>query len=113
MKIKLANPNDYHELMALYNLFVGSDRYSRYDNDAFKVVINNPHNFVFVAEENDKLVGFATFSVRDVIRYPKPIAELDELFVLAEYRQHGVGKQLMDQVETTAKSHNCYRLFIE
>lgn len=113
MQIRLVRELDYKLLMQLYNDFVGSDRYSKLDNDSFKKVLNNYNNFVFVAEENGKLVGFAAFSVRDVIRYPKPIAELDELFVYSDYRQKGLGKKLMQQVEEKAKELNCYRIFIE
>lgn len=113
MKIRLVKQSDYEQLMELYNLFVGSDRYSKHDNDSFKKVINNPNNFVFIAENKGKQVGFVTFSVRDVIRYPKQIAELDELFVLPDYREKGVGKQLMQKIEDKAKELNCYRLFIE
>ncbi len=113
MIIRLVKPPDYKELMHLYNLFVGSDRYSRYDNDSFERVVHNPNNFVYIAEDKGNLIGFASFSIRDVIRYAKPIAELDELLVLEEYRKKGVGKQLMEKVETKAKERNCYRLFIE
>ncbi len=113
MQIRSANNNDYAELMKLYNGFVDSDRYSKHNNDSFKKVIKNPKNFVFVAEDKGSLIGFATFSVRDVIRYPKQIAELDEMFVLPTYRQKGVGKQLMEKVEEKAKELNCYRIFIE
>lgn len=113
MKIRLVKESDYEQLMQLYNLFVGSDRYSKHDNDSFKKVINNPNNFVFIAENQGKLVGFVTFSVRDVIRYPKQIAELDELFVSQEYRQKGVGRLLMQKVEGKAKELNCYRFYVE
>jgi len=104
---------DYKELMGLYNLFVKSDRYSRYDNDSFVRVRQNPNNFVFVAEDEGKLVGFISFSIRDVIRYPKQILELDEIFVLQDYREKGTGKMFMDQMEKIAKEKNCYRIFIE
>jgi GNAT superfamily N-acetyltransferase len=113
MHIRQAKDSDYIELMKLYNDFVGCDRYSKHDNDSFKKVMHNPKNFVFVAEDNGKLVGFATFSVRDVIRYPKQIAELDEMLVASDYRKKGVGKQLMQHIEDKAKELNCYRLFIE
>lgn len=113
MLIRRAKETDYVELMRLYNDFVGSDRYSKHDNDSFKRVLNNLNNFIYVAERDGKLIGFATFSVKDVIRYPKQIAELDELFVSTDYRQKGVGKQLMQQVEGKAKELNCYRIFIE
>ena len=76
--------------MVLYNDFVGEDRYSKHDGDSFKVVLKSPDNYVFVAEENGKIIGFATVSVRTLVRYPKPIAELDELFVAEEFRKHGI-----------------------
>lgn len=113
MSIREVKESDYEELMSLYNLFVGNDRYSKEDNDSFKKVFNNPNNFVYVAEDKNKLVGFVTFSVRDVIRYPKRIAELDELFVLEAYRKKGVCRELMQQVEKKATTLDCYRIFIE
>ena len=113
MTIRPAVETDYAELILLYNDFVGEDRYSRHDNDSFHKVLESKNNFVYVVEDKGKLVGFSSFSVRNVIRYPKPIAELDELFVSAEYRRHGVGKQLMDIVMKKAKELDCYRIFIE
>jgi GNAT superfamily N-acetyltransferase len=113
MNIRPAKQTDYNEVMNLYNLFVGEDRYSGYDNDSFIKVIDSKNNFIFVAEDLGKLVGFASFSIRSVVRYPKPIAELDELFILFEYRQKGVGRMLMKEVENKAQELNCYRIFIE
>lgn len=113
MKIRLANDNDYVELMKLYNGFVGSDRYSGHDNDSFKKVLGNNNNFIYVVEDNGKLIGFAAFSIKDVIRYPKQIAELDELYVAPEYRQKGIGKKLLETIEQKARQLDCYRLFIE
>ena len=112
MKIRRAKESDYNQLMVLYNDFVGEDRYSKHDGDSFKVVLKSPDNYVFVAEENGKIIGFATVSVRTLVRYPKPIAELDELFVAEEFRKHGVGKKFMSKVEEIAKKRNCYRLYI-
>lgn len=113
MQIRKASAFDYDSLMKLYNSFVGSDRYSNHDNDSFQRVLDNSRNFVFVAEEDDTLIGFVTFSVRDVIRYPKPIAELDELYVDPQHRKKGLGKELMKHVEEKAKELQCYRIFIE
>lgn len=113
MEIRSAKESDYEQLMQLYNNFVGDDRYSKHDSDSFEEVLNSPNNFVFVAEDNGQIIGLAAFSVRNVIRYPKQIAELDELFVSQEYRQKGVGKLLMQKVEEKAKELNCYRLYVE
>ncbi|NTU72689.1 GNAT family N-acetyltransferase [Candidatus Roizmanbacteria bacterium] len=113
MQIRPAQASDYESLMYLYNLFVDSDRYSKLDNDSFSKVLESKSNFVYVAKENDVMVGFASFSVRWVVRYPKLIAELDELFVMEEYRKSKIGYLLMRQVEEKAKELDCYRLYIE
>ncbi len=113
MIVRLARESDYHQIMSLYNDFVGEDRYSKLENDSFSKVLNSTTNFVYVSEEEGKLVGVATFSVRPVIRYPKPIAELDEMYVDPDSRRHGVGKVLMQEVEKKAKELGCHRVYIE
>lgn len=113
MEIRLATKNDYEQLMDLYNKFVGSDRYSRHDNDSFHETLLSSSNFIYVGVDGTSLIAFASFSIRKVVRYPKPIAELDELFVLEQYRRTGVGKQLLQQIEEKAILLDCYRLYIE
>lgn len=99
--------------MEMYNDFIGEDRYSRHDGDSFREVLESPTNFFYVAEIDSELAGFASMSVRRVVRYPIPIAELDELYVAPEQRQHGVGKALMDKMEAIAKEQDCYRVYVE
>lgn len=113
MIIRTAQESDYEQLIQLYNKFVGEDRYSQKDADSFLRVLKNPSNYVFVADDNGILAGFAAFSVRDVVRYSQPIAELDEIFVDDSYRKQGVGKKLMLKVEDQARKKNCYRLYVE
>lgn len=113
MQIRLAAESDYTPLMKLYNDFVGSDRYSHHDNDSFKKVLTSSQNFIYIAEENNELIGFASFSVRNVVRYPKPIAELDELFIDPKHRNKGIGKLFMQTIEEKAMELDCYRIYIE
>lgn len=113
MIIRKAKLTDYEEILFLYNGFVGKDRYSKKNNDSFKKVLHSKSNFIYIAEDKGKIIGFITFSIRLVVRYPKPIAELDELYVCLDYRQKGIGKKLMGKVIAKAKQKNCYRFYIE
>ena len=111
--IRKAVKTDNESLMLLYNQFVGQDRYSKHINDSFSSVLTNSSNRIFIAEKDDVIIGFSTVSFRRVVRYPKPIAELDELFVGEEFRKQGVGKLLLDAVVNESKKRNCYRVYIE
>jgi len=113
MNIRLAKKSDYKKLMNLFNLFICEDRYSKLNNDSFDKVLKSETNFIYVVEEESKLVGFSTFSVKSVIRYPKPIMEFDELFVIENYRKIGVGKKLLFIMEKKAKELKCYKIFID
>lgn len=113
MRIRLAKGSDYDAVMNLYNLFVGEDRYSDHGSDSYEKVLKSDSNFLYLAIDDEKMVGFVSFSTRNVVRYSRPIAELDELFVLERYRKQGVGRVLMEKAEKEAKSFGCYRIFIE
>lgn len=112
MHIRPAEKKDYEELMTLYNDFVGEDRYSHHNNDAFFYILQSRTSYIYVALEKGHIIGFASFSVRNVVRYNKPIAELEELFVKPEARKKGVGRKLLDRVLNKATKLNCYRMYI-
>lgn len=113
MIIREAKSSDYDELMKLYNLFVEENRFSQHDNDSFNVVMERPDYFVYIAEDNNKLIGLMTFSVRSVVRYSRPIAQLEELFVLEDFRKLGIGRKFIDILETKSKELNCCNIYIE
>jgi len=111
--IRKAVKTDYEDFMALCNQFVGEDRYSKHTSDSFHNVLTNSSNRIFVAVKDTNLIGLATVSFRRVVRYPKPIAELDELYVKDEYRKIGVDRLLMDAIINESKKKGCYRIYIE
>ena len=113
VKIRRAKKEDYVQLMSLYNGFVGEERYSNYNHDSFNQVLDSPSSVILVAEEQQTLVGFITFSFRRVVRYPKPIVEIDELYVSPKYRRKRVGRKLLEKSLEDSKKAGCYRMFIE
>jgi GNAT superfamily N-acetyltransferase len=113
MEIRPAKQLDHNELIKLYTLFVGDDRYSKGNGDSFIKVLRDHNSYIYVATHSEQLIGFATLSIRNVVRYSKPIAELDELFVLEKYRKHGIGKKLIETIEKKTKDLNCKGIFIQ
>ena len=111
--IRGAGEKDYKELMKLYDEFVEESRYSEGDQDSFQEVLASTENFISVAEDKGKLVGFVTFSTRWVVRYPAPIAEMDELYVKPDYRRQGLGSKLVEEILKKAAELGCSRMFID
>lgn len=99
--------------MALYADFIETDRFSNLNNDSFLKVVGSDSNYIFVAEADDKLVGFITASSRLVVRYPDPIMQVDEFYVDSRFRERGIGQKLIREVEIIASEINCNRIYIE
>ncbi len=111
--IRTARKEDYEEIMHLYGIFVDNDkRFANFDNDSYDKVLNDSNAVFEVAVDNDKIVGLIAYSFRNVVRYPKPIVEVDEFFVLEEYRRQKVGTKLMEQVFKTAKEKDCQCVYL-
>ncbi len=65
---------------------------------------------VIVAETQGQLVGFALFFHNYSTFLTKLGIYLEDIFVLPEYRQNGIGKALLTRVAQIAVERNCGRL---
>ncbi|MGF1676116.1 MAG: GNAT family N-acetyltransferase [Rivularia sp. (in: cyanobacteria)] len=65
---------------------------------------------VILAEYMGKAVGFALFFPNYSTFLTQPGIYLEDLFVLEEYRQQGIGKALLTKVISIAVERNCGRL---
>ena len=113
IQIRHATPSDYENVIALYADFVNQpDRYKNLGNDSYHRAIKQPNHFMLLAEDDKRIIGFITFSIRVVIRYPRPIVEVEEFYVVPDLRREGIGTMLKNKVITYAKKKNCQYIFI-
>ena len=111
--IRKATSEDYRSVIELYGLFVENPEiYSKLDNDSYNDVINDQNTILELGIVNDKIVAFIMYAIRNVVRYPKPIIEVEEFFVLEDYRRMKIGKTLMDRVFDFAKQKDCQYVFL-
>ena len=68
----------------------------------------NPKFRVVIAEWNGKPAGFAFFFYCYSTWLGRPGIYLEDLFVLQEYRGHGIGKALLVHLAQIAVRENCY-----
>lgn len=113
IQIRKATKKDYDQIIALYGDFVkDSKRYEKKDSDSFLKFIESDGSFMDVATIDGKITAFITYTVRWVVRYPKPILEVEELYVHSDFRRHGLGRKLMEHVLEYAKLVLCQYVFL-
>jgi PhnO protein len=65
---------------------------------------SSSHSFLFVAVLDDETIGFISGDLREgsPTFHPKTWASVDDVYVTPEYRSLGVGRALLDNVESWA-----------
>jgi GNAT superfamily N-acetyltransferase len=67
---------------------------------------------VVVAELDGTVVGLAHLQVSPAIEYERPAAKLAALVVDESRRGHGVGRALVEAIETESRSRGCELLYL-
>lgn len=80
----------------------------------FLEMLENPAMFTLVAEEDGKVAGYCTVTMREPsanpVLQPRRIAWMEELCVAAGYRRHGIGEILMKAAECEAKQRGAEKI---
>src|SRR3989344_5137152 len=70
--------------------------------------LNNSDYMIFVAEDEEKLLGHICGTIKaKEFRIKNKEGSIEEWFVSSEYRHKGIGKQLYDILLTEFKKANC------
>lgn len=80
----------------------------------FTRLLNKENGVVFVAQIDEKIVGYLAASVSHDTKYidDLKIAELDNMFVLEEYRHQKIGTQLVEEFKKWANDMEASRLVV-
>lgn len=88
--------------------------YSEKGQAYFKKRIENDLSIVLVAEAETKIVGYLLIFIDShSIRKINPIAEIENMFVSDEYRDHGVGTELIKEAIKQVGEKGAKRLEVE
>lgn len=97
----------------MFGKFVEDEnRYKKKNSESFHKFLKTKNCFADLVTIDGKIIGFITYSIRTVVRYPTSILEVEEFFVLEKYRRLKIGKQLMEKAISVAKKNNCYYVFL-
>ncbi len=94
--------SDARRIRELSKQLLGFD----YPEDKFeeniRKLMGTKSNIIYVAENNDKILGYAHACDFDIL-YGPPLKVLRAIAVDAEYRRYGAARKLMEAVEAWAK----------
>lgn len=77
----------------------------------FKACIKEDNGIALVAESGGKIIGYACAWIDNYsARTTNPICEIENMFVLEEFRNKGTGTRLVRKIENIAKGKGARRL---
>jgi len=71
---------------------------------------SNQNNIYLIAELEAEAVGYASCHVQSLLHHAARVAEIQEMYVMPEYRSSGVGKALMKAIKTMAREKGAIQL---
>ena len=98
---------EYTDLESIYQ-FICELENQQFNHETFKLIFNknihNPEFAYLVAIIDYNIVGFISFHTQQLLHHCGRVGEIQELYVIKEYRNKGIGKKLIYEV---GKMFNC------
>ena len=79
----------------------------------FDRVLTSERQFYLCAEDDGKVIGFGSLTLKNNLWPQGPVGNVDELVVDAGYRGRGVGKRLLDELTSLAQTKGCRRFELD
>jgi GNAT superfamily N-acetyltransferase len=111
MRIRSAEPHDADAMVPLLEqLGYATDELSV--RRRLKILLERDDCSVYVAEEGERVVGLASVQVLSLLHTDATRFMLTALVVAEEMRGRGLGRALVEWVESEAKRHGPVRVFL-
>jgi ribosomal protein S18 acetylase RimI-like enzyme len=121
VKLRHPKPNDINYIIELLAQLDRTLPTNRNETNKFQKLIKsyipfsstNINRGIILATSNSKIIGLVSYVLLE--RLNKSFSEfwIPELVVSKEYRNHGIGKLLIQRCESIAKRKKCYRIRLE
>ncbi|NIJ54805.1 GNAT family N-acetyltransferase [Dyadobacter arcticus] len=110
LSIRVATIEDreimYDMVCGLENKFLNRDDF----DFAFKKNLGSSHIRYFIAYYSGKPVGMVSCHIQPLLHHAALVSEIQEMYVVPEYRSHEIGKALIARVVKFAKEHGAIQL---
>ena len=82
----------------------------KFDFDLFQEIfirnLHNPDCHYFLAFDGSLCVGYASVHAQWLLHHCGKVGEIQEMFVIADYRSKGIGSLLIEQLKAVAEREN-------
>jgi len=68
--------------------------------------INNPEYLYLTAESDSKIIGFISFHTQNLLHHCGKVGEIQEFFILKDFRRKGISKLFMKEIEIFSVENN-------
>ncbi len=104
-KIRTVCENEIGDWFRLRNLLWDGLSEAEHKAEMMDIYEHTDTQLVLIAEVGNKLVGFLEASIRPFVEdcHSDHVGYLEGWFVETEYRQHGIGRQLVREAESWAR----------
>ena len=110
MNIRFATSQDKEQILRLLDdfssLLKAEDIPSKVGSAMFDEIIDRKDNKIFIAEENSKLVGVATFYFLPNIRHGRHQGYIKDFFVTTKMRGKGVGTAIFEAIKNYCRKND-------
>jgi len=113
--IKEVNSDNFNDFSVLIDKLAEYEKLDPPDGEAKgrlrrDCLSNKPKYKAFIGKVGNKYVSYIIFFFTYSSFLALPTLFLEDIFVLEEYRKHGVGKKMFDFLKETAKREGCGRI---
>ena len=106
--IRNAKPADENEVFGLASALATSFEVERDGfSKAFTSILASKHMILLVEEVDNGLIGYVLAMYHPCFYASGKVAWTEELYVKPEYRSQGIGRALIEAVETWAQQEGC------
>lgn len=113
--IKQVNASNFEDFLGLIDKLAEYETLSIPDQDAKKrlrrdCLSDNPKYNAYLGKIGDKPVAYFIYFFTYSSFLALPTLFLDDIFVLEDYRRHGIGKKMFNFIKEIAKAEGCGRI---
>ena len=119
MLIRKANSTDADDLKKLYFEYLTNyPPKETQDMNKWRSIIeklhNNSNSYLLVAEEEGKVVSTVYLTIIENLTHNlRPFGVIENVVTHIDYRNKGFASALLNEATEIARSHNCYKVFLE